>query len=79
MKEEEIITKVTEIIREVLKNDQLVLDENQDLSELDSWDSLAQVSIVSKIEKEFSIRFKLMELGRLKDYSDMISIIESKL
>ncbi len=79
MKREEIIINVTSIIRSVLKNNELIIVENQDLTELENWDSLTQVAIIAQIEKQFSIRFKLLELNRLKVFSEMISIIESKL
>lgn len=79
MKREEIINNVTSIIRSVLKNNELIILENQDLTELENWDSLTQVAIIAQIEKQFSIRFKLLELNRLKVFSEMISIIESKL
>lgn len=79
MKREEIITNVTSIIRSVLKNNELTIVDNQDLTELENWDSLTQVTIIAQIEKQFSIRFKLLELNRLKIFSEMISIIESKL
>lgn len=79
MEKTEIITKLTGIFRKVFNNDFLVLTNNLTANDIDHWDSLSHMILITEIEKDFSIKFKLKDLNRMKNVGDMIDIISSKL
>jgi acyl carrier protein len=48
-------------------------------TEVEGWDSLSHITIISEIEEEFKIKFKLKELNKLKNIGSLIEIVQSKL
>ncbi len=79
MDSNEIIEKLTVIFRTVFKNDGIVLRDDMTADDVDSWDSLTHMAMISEVEKCFSIKFKLKELNTLRQVGDLIATIESKL
>ncbi len=78
MNEDEIMRRVTEIFRDVLDQEALVLQEETTARDVDGWDSLSHISLIVSIEKEFGIRFDLTELKPLKNVGDMLRLIQNK-
>jgi len=74
-----ILEELQEIFRDVLDQPDLVLTRSSNASNVDDWDSLAHINLVTSIEKRYKIRFALGELQDLKDVGDMIDLIEAKL
>lgn len=74
-----IIAKLQEIFRDVLDNDEIVLTPATSASDIEEWDSLANVQLVVEIEGEFGIRFTSAEIPSWKNIGDMATCIASKL
>ena len=79
MDRNEIIEKLTVIFRTVFKNDVIVLRDDMTADDVETWDSLTHMAMISEMEKCFSIKFKLKELNKLRQVGDLIAIVESKL
>ncbi len=79
MSREEIFLNVQEIFRDIFDEDDLEIQESTSSDEIEDWDSLNHINLVSAIEKEFKIRFALGELQSLKDVGAMIDLMEKKL
>ena len=73
------LEELQEIFRDVLDQPDLVLTRSSNASNVDDWDSLAHINLVTSIEKRYKIRFALGELQDLKDVGDMIDLIKAKL
>ena len=43
------------------------------------WDSLKHVAILAALEKEFAIRFKTLDIVRLKNVGDLQAAVDRKL
>ena len=74
-----IIEKLTEIFHEVFNDNSIVLNEEMTANDVDNWDSLTHMLMITKVEEEFGVKFKLKELNKLKKVGDLITIVESKL
>jgi acyl carrier protein len=74
-----ILEELQEIFRDVLDQPDLVLTRSSNASNVDDWDSLAHINLVTSIEKRYKIKFALGELQDLKDVGDMIDLIKAKL
>lgn len=46
--------------------------------DVDGWDSLTNMQLISEIEKHFELKFKLREIIKLKDVGDLVNTIVSK-
>lgn len=79
MERQVIIEKITEIFREVFGDNNIVITDEMTAADVENWDSLTHMQMITKVEDELGIKFKLKELNRLKKVGDLISIVEGKL
>ena len=79
MEKQEIIEKITEIFREVFGDNNIVITDEMTAADVENWDSLTHMQMITMVEDKLGIKFKLKELNRLKKVGDLISIVESKL
>lgn len=74
----EITEKLTAIFREVFNDNAIILRDEMTANDVENWDSLTHMIMISKVEEEFGIKFRLKELNKLKQVGDIISILEEK-
>jgi acyl carrier protein len=43
------------------------------------WDSLKHISVIAAVEKEFDVRFKSLEVIKLKNIGDLQALVDRKL
>jgi acyl carrier protein len=67
------------VILKELKLDDLPLTAEMLATQVPGWDSLRHVQILSAVEKEFNIRFKSLEVLRLKNIGELQSLVDKKL
>ena len=79
MTTEEVKSKLTEIFKDVLDNDSIVLSRDITAADIEEWDSLNHISLLVAIEKEFNIKLELNELEHLKNVGDMLDLISKKI
>lgn len=79
MTREEIFTGVQDIFRDIFDENDLVIKDSTNSDEIEEWDSLNHINLVSAIEKEYKIRFALGELMTLKDVGAMVDLMVEKL
>ena len=79
MEKDEIRNKLTEIIRDILDDETILLSRKTVAKDIEDWDSLAHISIIVAIEKEFNVKFDLYDIKRLQNVGDMIDLIEVKI
>ena len=79
MERNEVITKLTPIFREVFGDPNLELNDDMTAADVENWDSLTHMMMITKVEEEFGIRFKLRELNKLKNVGDLCNTIAEKL
>ncbi len=75
----EIEEKVTQIFRTVFNEPTLVIDHKTTANDVDAWDSLSHLNMISAVEKAFDVKFKLKNLVKLKNVGDLLQTIETKL
>ena len=78
MSAQEILNALSTIIKNTFNEDNIKITELTTAEEIDEWDSLSHIELISNIENHFSIRFALGELQDLKNIGDMISLIQAK-
>ncbi len=79
MEKVEILEKVRQILITVLKHEKFEMRDDLTASDVDGWDSLTHMEIITEIETEFNIKFRLKELNKLKNMATLIELIQSKL
>ena len=79
MTRKELFDGVQDIFRDIFDEDDMVIEDKTTSDDVEEWDSLNHINLVSAIEKEFEIRFALGELMELKDVGAMIDLMVKKL
>lgn len=71
--------KLTGIFRSVFGSDTLTVSDATTASDVEGWDSLAQINLVVGAEEAFSVRFAVAEIRALKDVGGFKALIAAKL
>ena len=71
-----IIEKITEIVRDELEDDSIVLTPETQAKQVPGWDSLAHVRIVIGVESAFGLRFDTNEITGLGNVGDLVALVE---
>ena len=79
MNRKEIFNNVQDIFRDVFDEDTLNISDKSSSDDIEEWDSLNHINLVSAIEKEFNIKFSLSELISLKNVGAMIDLMILKI
>lgn len=79
MTREQIFSEVTEIFRDVFDDDELIIKDETNSDDIEDWDSLEHINLVVAMEKRFSMKFNLKEVGKLANVGEMVDLIERKL
>jgi len=68
---EEIIAKIFEIDSSQIKKEMTPVD-------IEAWDSLSQLNLISAIEKEFEIKFEIDEIFTVLKIGDIYKLLSKK-
>lgn len=75
MNEQQIFDAVQNIFRDNFDDDSLVLTRETTADDIEDWDSLEQINLLTAIEKKFNIKFKLSDVRGLKDVGDLLDLV----
>lgn len=79
MGKNEIKEKLTTVFHEVFNDNTIVLRDDMTAADVENWDSLTHMLMITKVEEVFGIRFKLRELNKLKNVGDLCDTVLAKL
>lgn len=74
-----VLVKLTNIFREIFNDREIVINNKTTAQDIDNWDSLTHMLLISKVEEEFEIKFKLKELNNLNNVGNLVEIINEKI
>ena len=78
MNNEDILKTLDQVFRKVLKRDNITLNETTTANDVEGWDSLTNMLLISEIEKTFQLHFSFREIVRLKNVGDLCAAIARK-
>ena len=61
----ELLEILNGIFRKVLKRDDITLTESTTAHDVDGWDSLTNMVLITEIENKFGVRFSFREIVKL--------------
>ena len=71
--------ELKQVILEALRLDAWDLTDHTTASEVPGWDSLNHLNVILAVEGKFGVRFKNLELLRLKSVGDLQRLLDAKL
>lgn len=78
MEKNQILEEVQEIFREVLDNEEIVLQSATTADDIEEWDSLTHIQLIVAIEKHFKIKFTSKEILSWQNVGEMIDCVATK-
>lgn len=78
MNEDEILKDINKIFIDVFEDNSIVLTETTTTSDLEAWDSLNHIKMITAVEKHYKIRFSLNELLNFRNVGDLCRSIQAK-
>lgn len=78
MERKEILSKIQEVLADIIDNEELVLDEASFPATVEDWDSLAHFQMVMELQNEYGIKFNAAEIQAWTCVGDIINSILSK-
>lgn len=79
MERTEIVERLTGIFRNVFTDNGLVITDEMTSNDVEKWDSLTHMLMITEVETAFGIKFKLKDLNKMKNVGNLIEIIQTKL
>jgi len=79
MTEEHIKLKIRASFIKILEHENFTLNNETTADDVDGWESITHMMIISEIENVFNIKFKLMDLMNMNNIEDLIKSIKASI
>lgn len=79
MEKKELMDKLTEIFREVMDNEEIVLTDETTSEDIEEWDSLSHIELIDVIGKELGVKITSMEFRGWENVGEMVESLLQKL
>ena len=79
MTKEAILENVNKSFTKILEHSNFELNENTTANDVDGWESITHMMIITEIENTFNIKFKLMDLMNMDNIGHLITTIEKEI
>ncbi len=76
MDKQSIFNAVQEIFRDNFDDEELEITRETCSDDIDDWDSLEQINLLTAMEKKFGLKFKLDDVRGLENVGDLLDLIE---
>jgi acyl carrier protein len=78
LNESDVYPRLAEIFAEAFMRGDLRLSPDLTAADVDGWDSLKQILIISAVEERFGIRMTTREMDSLRCVGDLVQIIVAR-
>lgn len=72
------LIKITEVLRDVLRDNELECALTTRFDEISGWDSMDLITVVVEAEDRFNLQFELPEIDRLTTVGDLLRMVQAK-
>ncbi len=73
---QQVLSDVQQIFRDNFDDDELVITRQTNAEDIEDWDSLEQINLLTAMEKKFELKFKLEDVRNLENVGDLLNLIE---
>jgi acyl carrier protein len=72
------LTHLQEVFRNIFDDEGISITRETAAQDIESWDSVQNVTLMLEVETEFGVRFSTSEMAYLKNVGDLVDLIEKK-
>jgi acyl carrier protein len=74
----DIYPRLTDIMRDVFDDENLIAGPELTADDVEEWDSLSHLRLMLTIQKAFGVKFSAGEIGKLKNVGELAHLIQAK-
>ncbi|MBE6855426.1 MAG: acyl carrier protein [Ruminococcus sp.] len=78
MSNEAILNRLTDVFRDVFDDDSIVISAQTTANDIEEWDSIEHINLISAVEAEFGMRFQMKEVSGMKNVGEMLAILAER-
>ena len=78
MDSKQIFQRLNKVFRDVFDDDSITVTPKTTASDIEDWDSLEHITLISAVEREFKMKFKMGEISSMKNVGEMAQIIAAR-
>lgn len=78
MDKETVKSRLTAVFRNVFDDNDIELSDGTTADDIEAWDSLEHITLISAVEKEFKMRFTMKEVSGMKNVGEMMNIVAER-
>ncbi len=75
MNEQAILEAIQPIFHDVFDDDSLAITRETSAADIEDWDSLEQINLLTAMEKRFSVKFSLGDVRNLQNVGDLVDLL----
>lgn len=79
MTKDAILESVNKVFKDIFDDENIVINRSTTANDVDGWDSLTHITIISSVEEEFRIKFDMSDIVKFNNVGDMVDSIFVKL
>lgn len=72
---ETVYVRLNEVFRDVFDDDSITVNDATTADDIEDWDSLMHINLVSAVEDEFDTHFEMKDILELKNVGDFVDLI----
>lgn len=74
----EIFERLDRVFQDVFDDDTIHVTPKTTADDIEDWDSLEHITLISAVEREFRMKFKMGEISSMKNVGEMVYIIAAR-
>ncbi len=73
-----IYARLNEVFRDVFDDDSITVGPRTTADDIEDWDSLEHITLISAVERAFKMKFRMSEISSMKNVGEMVRIIAER-
>ena len=79
MERNEILERLNSVFRDVFGDDTITVTDSTTAADIEDWESLTHMTLISAVEEEFDISFNMKDVVKMKNVGNMVDIIQKEI
>ena len=75
---QEVFERLNAVFQDVFDDESLTITPVTTAADIEDWDSLSHITLVSAVEDEFCMKFSMKEVVEMKNVGEMADIVEAR-
>ena len=73
-----IYARLNKVFRDVFDDDDITVGPKTTANDIEDWDSLEHITLMSAVQREFKVKFTMGEIASMKNVGEMADIIAAR-